>query len=71
METYLREEVEAENLIRSSGTFLRFLFQAGHESGRLINFSSIARDAGTSHTTVKEYFKILPWREYFQLLASL
>jgi predicted AAA+ superfamily ATPase len=59
VETYLKEEVEAEALVRSSGPFLRFLFHAGHESGRLINYSAIARDTGTSHATVKEYFKIL------------
>ena len=59
VETYFREEIEAEALVRSSGTFLRFLFLAGQESGRLLNYSSIARDTGTSHTTVKEYFKIL------------
>ena len=59
VETYLREEIEAEALVRSSGTFLRFLFLAGQESGRLLNYSSIARDTGTTNTTVKEYFKIL------------
>ncbi|MBI4403368.1 MAG: ATP-binding protein [Deltaproteobacteria bacterium] len=58
-ETYIKEEIEAEALVRSTGTFLRFLFQAGHESGNLINYSNIARDSGTSHTTVKEYYQIL------------
>ncbi len=59
VETYLKEEIEAEALVRSSGTFLRFLFQAGHENGQSLNFSNIAREVGCSHTTVKEYFQIL------------
>lgn len=59
VETYLKEEIEAEALVRSSGTFLRFLYQAAHESGSLINYSAIAQATGTSSVTVKEYFKIL------------
>jgi uncharacterized protein len=59
VETYLKEEIEAEALVRSSGTFLRFLFLAGHESGNPLNFSAISREVGTTHTTVKEYFQIL------------
>jgi len=59
VETYLKEEIEAEALVRSSGTFLRFLFQAGHENGNIVNYSSIARDCGSTTVTVKEYFQIL------------
>lgn len=59
VETYLKEEIEAEALVRSSGTFIRFLFQAGHESGNVLNFSTIARDVATTSKTVKEYFQIL------------
>jgi len=59
VETYLKEEVEAEALVRASGTFIRFLFQAGHESGNSLNYSTIARDVATSSKTVKEYFQIL------------
>jgi predicted AAA+ superfamily ATPase len=59
VETYLKEEIEAEALVRATGSFIRFLFQAGHESGNVINFSNIARDVGTSSVTVKQYFQIL------------
>ncbi len=59
VETYLKEEIEAEALVRSSGTFLRFLNQAGFENGQIINYSSIARDVGSTSVTVKEYFQIL------------
>ena len=59
VDTYIKEEIESEALIRNSGTFLRFLFQAGHESGNILNYSSIAREVGTTSITVKEYFQIL------------
>ena len=59
VETYLKEEIEAEALVRSNGAFIRFLFQAGHESGKVINFSTVARDVGTSSVTVKQYYQIL------------
>lgn len=59
VETYLKEEIEAEALVRNIGTFLRFLSCSGHENGNLLNFSSIARETGTKHPTVKEYFRIL------------
>jgi predicted AAA+ superfamily ATPase len=59
VETYLKEEIEAEALVRSVGTFIRFLFQAGHESGSVINYTTIAREVGASSPTVKQYFQIL------------
>ncbi len=59
VETYLKEEIEAEALVRTSGVFLRFLFQASHENGKIINYSTIARETGTTHVTVKEYYQIL------------
>ncbi len=59
VETYLKEEIEAEALVRATGTFIRFLFQAGHESGNVLNFATIARDVATSSVTVKQYFQIL------------
>ena len=59
VETYIKEEIEAEAVLRSTGPFLRFLTQSGFENGNLINYSSIARETGTSHTTIKEYYKIL------------
>lgn len=59
VETYLKEEIEAEALVRSAGNFIRFLYQAGHESGHILNYTTVARDVGTSSKTVKEYFQIL------------
>ncbi len=59
VETYLKEEIEAEAILRNTGVFLRFLLQASHENGKLLNYASIARETGTTHPTVKEYYKIL------------
>ena len=58
-ETYLKEEIQAESLVRNLGAFLRFLTLAADENGNIINFSNIARETGTSYHTVKEYFQIL------------
>lgn len=59
VETYLKEEIQEEGLVRNVGPFLRFLSQAGFESGNILNYSNIARQTETTSTTVKEYFQIL------------
>ncbi|MBI5244659.1 MAG: ATP-binding protein [Elusimicrobia bacterium] len=58
-ETYLKEEIEAEALVRNAGPFLRFLPLAASESGNLVNYSNLARATGASYQTVKEHFQIL------------
>ncbi len=59
VDTYLKEEIQEEAVVRNIGTFLRFLSQAGFESGNILNYSNVARQAGTTSTTVKEYFQVL------------
>lgn len=59
VETYLKEEIEAEALVRATGVFVRFLHLASHESGAILNYSTLSRDTGTSAKTIKEYYKIL------------
>lgn len=58
-ETYLREEVQAEALVRNLGGFARFLDVAAAQNGDLVNSASIARDAALSSRTVLEYYQIL------------
>jgi predicted AAA+ superfamily ATPase len=58
-ETYLREEIMAEALVRNLGGFARFLDVAASQSGELLNVSSVARDAGVAARTVHEYYQIL------------
>lgn len=58
-DTYLREEVQAESLVRNLGGFARFLDVAAAQSGELLNVSAVSRDAGVAARTVQEYFQIL------------
>lgn len=57
--TYLKEEIWAEQFIKQLDPFRRFLEVAAQSNGKIINFSNIARDVGVSDHTVKDYFSIL------------
>ena len=56
---YLREEIQAEALVRNLPGFARFLPVAALFHGQLVNAASIARDAGVARTTVTGYLDIL------------
>lgn len=56
---YLKEEIAEEQIVRKLEPFSRFLQVAAQSSGRIINYSKIARDVGVSDQTVKTYFQIL------------
>jgi predicted AAA+ superfamily ATPase len=58
-DTYLREEIQAEALVRNLGGFARFLDVAAAQCGELLNYASVGRDAGLAARTVQEYFGIL------------
>lgn len=57
--TYLKEEVWAEHFIRELDPFRRFLEVAAQSNGKIVNFSNIARDVGTSDNNIQKYFSIL------------
>jgi predicted AAA+ superfamily ATPase len=59
VETYLKEEVLAEQAARSLPHYSRFLKTAALCSGELVNFSQVASDAHLPVTTVKNYFEVL------------
>ncbi len=59
VETYLREEVMQESLVRKIDHFIRLLDIAGQVNGEPVNFTALARDSGVSVKTVQEYFDIL------------
>ncbi|EKD50980.1 MAG: hypothetical protein ACD_62C00377G0001 [uncultured bacterium] len=59
VETYLREEILAEGLIRKLPPFSRFLKTAALSNGQLINFTELGNDAAVSPSTVREYFNVL------------
>lgn len=56
---YLREEIQAEALVRNLPGFARFLPVAALFHGQVLNASSLARDAGVSRTTVVGYLDVL------------
>jgi len=57
--TYLKEELQAEGIIRSVPPFLRFLAVAGQLNGQIVNAQNIARDAAVARSTVDTYFFVL------------
>jgi predicted AAA+ superfamily ATPase len=70
---YLKEEIQAESLLRNIPAFSRFLVSAAAANGMLFNYSNAARDAGVAVRTIREYYQILedtllgrrlpPWRK--------
>lgn len=58
-ETYLREEIQAEGIVRNLGGFSRFLDIAAAQCGELVNYTAIGRDAGLPTRTVQAYYEIL------------
>jgi len=59
VETYLREEIQQEALVRNLDSFYRFLSVAALVNGQILNISNIARDVGVARSTVQGYFSIL------------
>jgi uncharacterized protein len=57
--TYLKEEIQVEALVRKIPAFSRFLQMSALTSGTMLNFASISNDAGIPATTVREYYQIL------------
>ena len=56
---YLKEEIQAEALVRNLPGFARFLPLAALFHGRMVNVSNIAREAGVARTTAAGYLDIL------------
>lgn len=48
---YLREEIQAEALVRNLPGFARFLPIAALFHGQVVNVAGLARDAGVARTT--------------------
>lgn len=56
---YLKEEIQAEGVVRKLENFSRFLQIASLSNTELINFENIASDCGVPARTVREYFIVL------------
>lgn len=58
-QTYLKEEILQEQIVRNGVAFREFLEVAAQENGKALNFSKIARDIGVDTKTAQGYFQIL------------
>lgn len=59
VETYLREELIEEGLIRKLEPFLRVLQVVGLYNGQVLNIENIARESHVGRTSIDKYFEIL------------
>jgi predicted AAA+ superfamily ATPase len=56
---YLREEVQMEGMVRSIGSFSRFLEAVSFSHGAVLNLASVARECQVNRKTVEGYLEIL------------
>jgi predicted AAA+ superfamily ATPase len=56
---YLKEEIQAEALVRNLPGFARFLPVAALFHAQVLSVAGLARDAGVARTTVSSYLEIL------------
>ena len=59
VQLYLKEEIQAEALVRNLPGFARFLPVAALFHGQVLNVAGLARDAGVARTTIAGYLEIL------------
>ncbi len=59
LDTYLREEIKEEALVRKLEPFSRFLKVAALMNGQQANLANISREAAVSRPTVQGYFEVL------------
>jgi len=56
---YVREEVQAEGLVRHLGGFARFLEAISFSHASVLNVSAVARDCAVQRKTVESYLSVL------------
>jgi predicted AAA+ superfamily ATPase len=59
VDAYLKEEIQAEALVRDVGSYARLLDLVAAASGRIINLNALCREAGISYETARRYVQIL------------
>jgi len=57
--TYIKEEIREEGIVRRLPPFIRFLTIAGQMNGQQVNGQNVAREAGVPRSSVDIYFSIL------------
>jgi predicted AAA+ superfamily ATPase len=58
-DTYLREEIQAEALVRDIGGYARMLDLVAAASGTILNIHKLCNDAGIAYETARRYVEIL------------
>jgi len=58
-QTYLREDILVEQLVRNLDPFRLFLPLAAQMDTQIVNYTNIARDTGVDYKTVQNYYQIL------------
>lgn len=58
-ETYLKEEILAESIVRNIPAFSRFVELAADQSGMPVNYNNFARETGVASKTIREYYQVL------------
>jgi predicted AAA+ superfamily ATPase len=59
VDTYLKEEITAEALVRNLDPFVRVLHAAGLFNGQILNLENLARESAVKRSTIERYFQIL------------
>ena len=59
VDAYLREEVQAEALVRNLGGYIRLLELVAASSGHILNLNSLCKDAGVGYETARRYLEVL------------
>lgn len=59
VQIYIKEEIRVEQLVRDLDPFRDFLEVAAQMNGKILNYSKIAKEVGTSDKTIHSYFQIL------------
>lgn len=59
VDTYLKEEIQQEALVRKLDKFFSFIDVAAQLNGEVINFKKMARQLSVSDKTIGDYFQIL------------
>ncbi|MFN0117070.1 MAG: ATP-binding protein [Elusimicrobiota bacterium] len=57
--TYLKEEIREEGLVKDIGVFSSFLDLVAAQDSEIVNFSAISRECGISIKTVQQYYQLL------------
>lgn len=59
IDTYLKDEIKAEALIRNLPAFVKFLTASALSSGTIMNYTKMASDLQVAPNTIKEFYSIL------------